>query len=234
MSDSDSKRHLVASSQALQDYLDQLFGQVRERGGEGVSSAPAAEPSPDPEQDPLQTQSPTASSLDASVPERAVQSPEESHKDDQLDELDDLDEDLAGLDDGRTFYLFEVAGLTLAIPQARFEREIAVPEIMTPPLGHDWRRIAETPSGPLIVVDTASLVLDQPDRSFPDKRVTHLVVLDSGNWALAAHGPGVRESIALDQVHWRSTSGRRPWLAGTHAARGCALLDLDEIGRMAL
>src|SRR5699024_6783583 len=175
-----------------------------------------------------------ASGPGAARPEKARPAPAENGSHDALDALDEPDDDLAGLDDGRTFYLFEVAGLTLAIPQARFESEIAVPEIMTPPLGHDWRRIAETPSGPLIVVDTAALILDQHDRGFPDDRVTRLIVLDSGNWALAAHGPGVREPIALDQVHWRSTSGRRPWLAGTHSARGCALLDLDEIGRMAL
>jgi len=176
-------RRLVSSSKALQTYLDQLFGQVRE----------------------------------------------DRHEDDVC-----IDGELERLNDGSQYYLFEVAGLTLAIPLARFEAEIELPEVMTPPVGQAWRRIAETPSGPLIVIDTAGLILPQESQSFPDDRVTHLVVLDNGNWALAAHGPGVREEVDLDRVHWRSTSGRRFWLAGTQPDRRCALLDLDEIGALAL
>lgn len=178
-----SSRRLVSSSEALQTYLDQLFGKVRE----------------------------------------------DHHEDDV-----DVDGELEGLNDGSMYYLFEVAGLTLAIPLARFEAEVELPEVMTPPVGQSWRRIAETPSGPLIVIDTAGLILPQHDGMFPDDRVTHLVVLDDGNWALAAHGPGTREEIDLDRVHWRSTSGRRFWLAGTQPDRRCALLDLDEIGAFAL
>ena len=79
-----------------------------------------------------------------------------------------------------------------------------------------------------------TFTLQEPGAGFPDQRVSHLVVLDSGNWALAAHGPGVREALDLDRVHWRSTSGRRPWLAGTLPDRRCVLLDLDEIGMLAL
>lgn len=201
-------RRLVSSSEALQTYLDQLFGQVREDNEEST---------------PERTESPgliRSSADDGDFPE--------------ADQASYGDGELEGLNDGSMYYLFDVAGLTLAIPLARFEAEIELPEVMTPPVGQAWRRIAETPSGPLIVIDTAGLILPQQDEVFPDDRVTHLVVLDNGNWALAAHGPGVREEIDLDRVHWRSTSGRRFWLAGTQPDRRCALLDLDEIGALAL
>lgn len=209
---SDPDRRLVASSEALQTYLDQLFGQVRED---------------------FDTEEPDSLIIDSGQPPEAP-----GEADTALPSEDDLeceyDEGPDELNDGAMYYLFDVAGLTLAIPLARFEAEVGLPEVMTPPIGQDWRRIAETPSGPLIVVDTAGLILQEPGAGFPDQRVSHLVVLDSGNWALAAHGPGVREALDLDRVHWRSTSGRRPWLAGTLPDRRCVLLDLDEIGMLAL
>lgn len=206
-------RRLDASSEALQSYLDQLFGQVRDE-------IDAVEP------DHLSIEAErTVDEGDPAEIAEAAASP---------GELEDSEEGVDALNDGGMYYLFEVAGLTLAIPLARFESEIELPEVMTPPVGQDWRRIAETPSGPLIVVDTAGLILQEQGRAFPDDRVEHLVVLDNGNWALAAHGPGVREQLDLDRVHWRSTSGRRPWLAGTLPDRRCILLDLDEIGMLAL
>lgn len=208
---SDPDRRLVASSEALQTYLDQLFGQVRE----DVDTAAAA--------------GSDSLIIDSGQPPAMAEEPDPA-----LPAEDEFGEDLGALNDGGMYYLFEVAGLTLAIPLARFEAEVELPEVMTPPVGQDWRRIAETPAGPLIVVDTAGLILQESRAGFPDDRVSHLVVLDSGNWALAAHGPGTREELDLDRVHWRSTSGRRPWLAGTLPDRRCVLLDLDEIGMLAL
>ncbi|QOC21181.1 hypothetical protein IC757_08945 [Wenzhouxiangella sp. AB-CW3] len=133
------------------------------------------------------------------------------------------------------YYRFVAAGLTLAIPAGRISCEMALPEIMTPPLAPHWRRVAETDSGPLIVVDTRTLVLP-PGQADPGLRLAndshHLVVLDDGDWALVAESEGIEEELDLDDVSWRSTAGKRIWLAGTVASRRMALLDLDEIRRL--
>lgn len=134
-----------------------------------------------------------------------------------------------------SYYHFGVAGLTLAVPAGRVRHELALPEVITPPLAPKWRRVAETGDGPLIVVDTATLVLP-PGKVEPGLELGpaahHLVVLDDGDWALIAETAGSEEVIELGEVRWRSTAGRRLWLAGTVLSSRVALLDLDEIRRM--
>lgn len=205
---SSGERRLVASPEALQAYLEDLFG--RSADPSAAESPPGAEE--------------TGGSGVVVDPVSVHERPEEAGEvgQSESDRGDSM------------YYLFDVAGLTLAIPEVRFESEIPLPEIMTPPVGEAWRRIAETPAGPLVVVDTERLILPDRTGEFPDQRVRHLVVLDNGNWALAAHGAGVRENIDLFRVHWRSTSGRRDWLAGTLPEHRCVLLELDEIARQAL
>jgi purine-binding chemotaxis protein CheW len=205
---SSGERRLVASPEALQAYLEDLFGRPPESSARETGPGPEETGGPGVVVDPLSVHDRTGDS-DA----------------DRQDESDSGES---------VYYLFDVAGLTLAIPEVRFESEIPLPEVITPPLGETWRRIAETSSGPLVVVDTERLILPESAGDFPDQRVSHLIVLDSGNWALAAHGAGVREKIDLFRVHWRSTSGRRDWLAGTLPERRCVLLELDAIARQAL
>lgn len=130
--------------------------------------------------------------------------------------------------------LFQVAGLTLAVPLARLNGVIPLDfESVTPMPGHSalFLGLVERQEQKVKVVDTAQVVLP-PDRLAgldpdPAQRVSHLVLIGEGRWGLAASGIGEVVSLAPDDVKWRSTQGKRPWLAGTVLAHMCALLDVD-------
>jgi purine-binding chemotaxis protein CheW len=202
------KQHKLASSaEALQTYLQQLLEQARDE-------SQASEASVAPEAGRVAQAQPTDTESGIAT-EHCPSGTEEPG-----------DEDL--------YYLFEVAGLTFAVPEVRVVGEMPMPTILTPPLGQPWRHIAETDSGPVIVVDTARMVLPERQLDAPEKRPGQLLILDQADWALVVDAPGIREPIDLQQVRWRSSSGRRVWLAGTLVQRRCALLDLDEISRLVL
>ena len=133
--------------------------------------------------------------------------------------------------------LFEVAGLTLAVPLAKLAGVIDGQQGMAPIqesssllIGRIDYRGAQSP-----VVDTARFVLPQDraallDDNFGD-RADHLVIIDGGRWALACSHIGEVVDLEPGDVKWRSQAGKRLWLAGTLLARRCALLDVDELSR---
>ncbi len=131
--------------------------------------------------------------------------------------------------------LFEVAGLTLAVPLARLKG--VVPRV---------DELVDVPGRPSLelgitlyqgvqsrVVDTARFVLPQ-DRAAAlgddaRERSAHLVMIDEGRWALACSRIGDVIELEADQVKWRGAAGKRRWLAGTVIEHMCALLDIDEL-----
>ncbi len=133
--------------------------------------------------------------------------------------------------------LFEVAGLTLAVPLTSLKGVVSNTEGVTPMPGHSPLFLGVVPYQGIQskVVDTARFVLP-PDRTGQSgdqvqERSSHLVMIDEGRWALACSRIG--DVIELDRtdVKWRTTNGKRAWLAGTVIERMCALLDVDELTR---
>ncbi len=132
--------------------------------------------------------------------------------------------------------LFQVAGLTLAVPLAKLNG-------VTP---WDLEQVTEMPGHSRLflglyphhgtnakVADTAQVVLP-PDRlaqlnGDPAERISHLVVIGEGQWGLACSAIGEVVSLGPKDVKWRSASGKRPWLAGTVIHHMCALLDVDAL-----
>jgi purine-binding chemotaxis protein CheW len=131
--------------------------------------------------------------------------------------------------------LFEVAGLTLAVPLVKLKGVIPNSHGLTAMPGHAALLLGVTIYQGLQtrVVDTARLVL--PDKlrerlSEPaDARAAHLVVIDEGRWALACSHIGEVIELEAEGVKWRSASGKRLWLAGTVIEYMCALLDIDQL-----
>ena len=127
--------------------------------------------------------------------------------------------------------LFDVAGLTLALPTAELDAVLD---------GARTRRLAAAPGGAVAgemtwrqgrcqVIDVARLVLP-PARAAAleadiDQRAPWRLVFDGGRRAIACDGVGDVVELDPDGVTWRGPAGRRPWLAGTVAAWRCALLD---------
>lgn len=131
--------------------------------------------------------------------------------------------------------LFDVAGLTLAVPLVCLGsiHSMAGQEL-TPLFGQpDWfLGILPTPSGNLKVLDTARWVM--PERYSDELRdgLQYVISVQGYEWGLAVHE--VSRSIRLDPnaVKWRGQRTQRPWLAGTVIEHMCALLDVAVLAEL--
>lgn len=131
--------------------------------------------------------------------------------------------------------LFDVAGLTLAVPLAAlgsiysFKADDLTPLFAQP----DWFiGILPTNKGHLKVLETARWVM--PERYTADMRddLKYVISINGFDWGLAVHQ--LRDSIQLEpnQVKWRSQRGQRAWLAGTVIEHMCALLDVEVLATL--
>ncbi|WP_439889013.1 chemotaxis protein CheW [Pseudomonas sp. MBLB4123] len=131
--------------------------------------------------------------------------------------------------------LFDVAGLTLAVPLVCLGSiyPLAGSEL-TPLFGQpDWfLGILPCQAGNLKVLDTARWVM--PDRYRDDFRqgLQYVISVQGYEWGLAVHQ--VSRSIRLqpDEIKWRSERSQRPWLAGTVIEHMCALLDVAALAEL--
>lgn len=134
--------------------------------------------------------------------------------------------------------LFQVLGLTLAVPLIKLKGVAPHSGDITPMPGHSPLFIGLMPYQGLQsrVVDTARLVLPSARVAGLDADVSarsgHLVMIDDGRWALAASAIGEVIELRAADVKWRSSAGKRPWLAGTVIEKMCALLDTDALARL--
>ena len=131
--------------------------------------------------------------------------------------------------------LFDVAGLTLAVPLVCLGSIYSLTgHELTPLFGQpDWfLGILPSQAGNLKVLDTARWVM--PDRYRDDFRqgLQYVISVQGYEWALAVHQ--VSRSLRLDpnEIKWRSHRGQRPWLAGTVIEHMCALLDVAELAEL--
>ena len=131
--------------------------------------------------------------------------------------------------------LFDVAGLTLAVP-------LVCLGSIYPLAGHDLTPLFGQPewflgilpsqSGNLKVLDTARWIM--PDRYRDDFRqgLQYVISVQGYEWGLAVHQ--VSRSLRLEpsEIKWRTQRGQRPWLAGTVIEHMCALLDVSELAEL--
>ena len=131
--------------------------------------------------------------------------------------------------------LFDVAGLTLAVPLVCLGSIYSLAgQELTPLFGQpDWfLGILTCQAGNLKVLDTARWGM--PDRYRDDFRqgLQYVISVQGYEWGLAVHQ--VSRSLRLDpaEIKWRSQRGQRPWLAGTVIEHMCALLDVAELAEL--
>ncbi|WDY59506.1 CheW domain-containing protein [Pseudomonas sp. PSKL.D1] len=131
--------------------------------------------------------------------------------------------------------LFDVAGLTLAVPLVCLGSIYSLEgQELTPLFGQpDWfLGILTCQAGNLKVLDTARWVM--PDRYRDDFRqgLQYVISVHGYEWGLAVHQ--VSRSLRLEpsEIKWRTQRGQRPWLAGTVIEHMCALLDVAALAEL--
>ena len=136
------------------------------------------------------------------------------------------------LADDERHYLFELAGLRLALPAARISAEFQPPLPVAPGAARSGC-VALLPSGgDCRMIDLAALVL-AGNRALMEQSLAEppgaSLIVDGLAWGFHIGKPGELKLLDLDQVQWRGPHSRRPWLAGTSRARRLVLLDLDGL-----
>lgn len=131
--------------------------------------------------------------------------------------------------------LFDVAGLTLAVPLVCLGtiHPLAGTEL-TPLFGQpDWfLGILPGQEGNLKVLDTARWVMPERYREDFREGLQYVISVQGYEWGLAVHQ--VSRSIRLEpsEIKWRSQRSQRPWLAGTVIEHMCALLDVSALAEL--
>ncbi len=130
--------------------------------------------------------------------------------------------------------LFEVAGLTLAVPLIALGQIQPLTEELTPLFGQaEWfMGLQPTPVGKIRTINTAKFVM--PERyqdSFLDA-AKYVISINGLPWGLAVDAVNQPISLEPEDVKWRSERTKRPWLAGTVKQHMCALLDIATMGKL--
>lgn len=130
--------------------------------------------------------------------------------------------------------LFEVAGLTLAVPLVCLGQIQPLTGELTPLFGQaDWfMGLHSTPLGQVRTINTARFVMPERYQDHFVKAARYVISIAGSPWGLAVDA--VNQPIALhpDDVRWRGERSKRPWLAGTVKQHMCALLDVETMGQL--
>lgn len=134
--------------------------------------------------------------------------------------------------------LFQVSGLSLAVPLSRLNGVIPWPEkIVETPNQTDWYLgLVQNQGNNVKVIDTAHMVLPENRRPAddlpPDERFSHILLVDDARWGLACDSIGDVIWLQPEEVKWRKNKSTRPWLAGTALEYLCALMDTQVFAEM--
>src|SRR5690625_613408 len=153
-------------------------------------------------------------------------------------------EDLEWLPNGRPAWaqrdfdvlLFDVAGLTLAVPLIALGQIPPLTDALPPLFGQAdcFMGIHPTPAGKIRAVDAARFVMpERYDDLFLDS-AKYVISIAGVPWGLAVDSVKQPVTLAPEDVNWRGERSKRPWLAGMVKERMCALLDVLRIGQMVM
>ena len=130
--------------------------------------------------------------------------------------------------------LFEVAGLTLAVPLVALGHIVKLDKSLTPIFGQsDWfMGFYHSKHGNLRIVNTALFVMPEKYQEHFARNLAYAVSLDGVAWSLAVDRVNQPVSLDPDDIQWRGERTKRPWLAGTIKSAMCALLDVANMANI--
>ena len=131
--------------------------------------------------------------------------------------------------------LFDVAGLTLAVPLVCLGSIYSLAgRELTPLFGQpDWfLGILPSQGGKLNVLDTARWVMPERYRADFREGLQYVISVQGHEWGLAVHQVSRSLRLHPNEIKWRSQRGQRPWLAGTVIEHMCALLDVEQLAEL--
>ena len=127
---------------------------------------------------------------------------------------------------------FEVAGLTLAVPLTTLGGIHQIDKI-APLFGKpDWfMGVMLHRESKLSVVDSAKWVMPEKytEELAESLNYRYLIMLGESEWGLASEKLVNTVNLTKDDVKWRGSTGKRPWLAGMVKEKMCVLIDVEEL-----
>lgn len=130
--------------------------------------------------------------------------------------------------------LFDVSGLTLAVPLIALGQIQQIDDKLTPIFGQsDWfMGLLRGPTGNIKTVNTALFVMPEKYSETFLETARLVISIDGLNWGLAVDSVNQPSRIHPDEVKWRTDRSKRPWLAGTVKSAMCALIDIPQMGKI--
>ncbi|WP_416885839.1 chemotaxis protein CheW [Marinospirillum sp.] len=130
--------------------------------------------------------------------------------------------------------LFKVKGLTLAVPLVELGGIIKIEKQPTPIFGQpSWfLGMLRSNKSNVCMVDTAQWVLPPALINQHPEPYQLVIRIHNSQWGLSCNQVDRSISLQPDQVRWRTSLGKRPWLAGTVIEHMCALIDAAAFDRL--
>jgi purine-binding chemotaxis protein CheW len=128
--------------------------------------------------------------------------------------------------------LFEVAGMTLAVPLVELGGIIQLKELNKLPGKPSWfMGVMLKHQEKYQCVDTAKWIMPEKYKAAKPASLhyTYIVQLGKSPWALACEALADTHELNHDDIKWRSQDNKNPWLAGTVKRKMCALIDAAQL-----
>ncbi|PFG07809.1 MULTISPECIES: chemotaxis protein CheW [unclassified Marinobacter] len=130
--------------------------------------------------------------------------------------------------------IFTVAGLQLAVPLVLLGAIHRIEDdIMPMPGSPSWYMgIRPARDKNLRVVDSAEWIMAGRAPANARANYRFVIHLNNSNWGLACDNVAQSFTLSPQQVRWRTSRSKRPWLAGTVIEQMCALLDVQSMAHL--
>lgn len=130
--------------------------------------------------------------------------------------------------------IFTVAGLQLAVPLVLLGAIHRIEDdIMPMPGSPPWYMGIRRGRGKnLRVVDSAEWIMAGRAPANARANYRFVIHLNNSDWGLACDNVAQSFTLNPQQVRWRTSRSKRPWLAGTVIEQMCALLDAQSMANL--